>query len=207
MTLIPTCRPFPDAPSIRLIGHLPNHLAPSAASLYLSALADLLVPIFGVGHRARNALASGFNRRMCICVEDDDQLIGLLGIQTEAAGFMDVTFSTMKPLYGIFGSLWRVILLEFLHHSPMAGEAHIDGVVVAPTYRGRGIGTAMIAALAAWATGKGLSMVSLEVVNTNTQAQKLYRCLGFEAAREQSVWPMGSLLGVRSSTVMIKRLA
>ncbi|BBO70850.1 hypothetical protein DSCA_47800 [Desulfosarcina alkanivorans] len=120
---------------------------------------------------------------------------------------MDMRFSTLQRFYGIFGSLWRLALLAFLHHSPMAGEAHIDGVAVAPAYRGRGIGTAMITALAAWAAGQGLSMVSLEVVDTNPRAQTLYRHLGFRVVREQTVWPVGNLSGFRSSTVMIKPLA
>jgi ribosomal protein S18 acetylase RimI-like enzyme len=193
-------------PSIRLLDHLPANLADGAAALYLSALADKLVPVYGGGPRARQALARGFNRRLCITAVDNDRLVGVLGIQTPLAGFMDATFKTLRPHYGIPGSLWRLALLAFLQYSPPAGEAYVDGIAVDPDYRGQGVGTAMIAALESRAAGQGLSMVRLEVVGTNSRAQKFYRRLGFEIFREQTVWPVGSLAGFRSSVVMIKPL-
>ena len=192
--------------SIRLLDHLPDDLVDDAAALYLSALADTLTPVYGSGSRARQALACGFNRHMCITAVETDRLVGILGIQTAAAGFMDVTVNTLQPFYGTLGSLWRMALLVFLNHSPMADEAYIDGVVVSPSYRGQGVGSRLIAALEAWATGQGLSIVCLEVVDTNPRAENLYRRIGFEAVREQTVWPVGTLFGFRASTVMVKVL-
>ena len=119
---------------------------------------------------------------------------------------MDVTLNTLQPFYGNLGSLWRMARLAFLNHSPIADEACIDGLAVLPAYRGQGVGTRLITALEAWATGQGLSMVRLEVVDTNPRAEKLYRRIGFEAVCEQTVWPVGTLFGFRSSTVMIKSL-
>ena len=144
---------------------------------------------------------------MCITALDKDRLVGILGIQTDKAEFMNVTLGGLRQFYGIPGSLWRMALLSVLHHIPLAGEAYVDGVAVAPAYRGRGVGTRLITALDAWAAGQGLSMVSLEVVDANPRAEKLYRRLGFEAVREQTVWPFSTLFGFRSSTVMIKSLA
>ena len=88
----------------------------------------------------------------------------------------------------------------------MADEAYVDGVAVMPAYRGRGVGSGLIAALEAWATGQGLSIIRLEVVDANPRAEKLYRHIGFEAVREQTVWPFGTRFGFRSSTVMVKTL-
>lgn len=193
-------------PSIRLLDHLPECLADKAADLYLSALADKLAPVYGAGPRARQALANGFNRRLCITAVDDDRLVGILGIQIPSAGFMDVTLKTLQPYYGIPGSIWRLALLAFLHYSPPAGEVYVDGLAVDPDFRGQGIGTAMMVALESRAAGQGVSILRLEVVDTNPRARKLYRRLGFELLREQTVWPVGSLFGFRSSMVMIKPL-
>jgi ribosomal protein S18 acetylase RimI-like enzyme len=193
-------------PSIRLLDHLPERLADNAAALYLSALADKLVPVYGTGPRARRALANGLNRRLCITAVDNDRLVGILGIQIPSAGFMDVTLNTLRPHYGILGSLWRLALLAFLHYSPPAGEVYVDGIAVDPDFRGQGIGTAMMAALESRAVGQGVSMIRLEVVDSNPNARKLYLRLGFERFREQTVWPVGSLFGFRSSMVMIKPL-
>jgi hypothetical protein len=57
-----------------------------------------------------------------------------------------------------------------------------------------------------WATERGLSIICLEVVDANPRAKKLYRGIGFEAIRDQTVWPFGTLFGFRSSTVMVKPL-
>lgn len=195
-----------EDPSIRLLDHLPASLADDAAELYLSALADKLTPVYGNGWRARKALADGFNRRMCITALDRERLIGILGIQTDTAEFMNVTLGGLRQFYGTVGSLWRMALLSVLHHTPLTGEAYVDGVAVVQDYRGRGVGTRLIRALDAWATGQGLAMLSLEVVDANPRAEKLYRHLGFQAVREQTVWPFSTLLGFRSSTVMIKPL-
>ncbi len=193
-------------PSIRLVDHLPAGLADEAAALYHTALADKLRPLYGGGARARLALASGFNRHMCIAALDGHRLVGILGVQTAAAGFMDVNLRVLQPFYGLWDSLWRMALLAVLNHAPRTDEAHIDGVAVVPDYRGRGIGTGLIAAMETWAAGHGLVMVTLEVVDTNPRAERLYRHLGFEAVRVQTVWPFNTLFGCRSSTVMIKSL-
>lgn len=192
--------------SIRLLENLPAGLFNDSAALFLSALADKLVPVYGVGPRARHALACGFNRHMCICAVENDRLVGILGIKTEAEGFMNVRLSTLQPFYCVIGSLWRLVLLSFLEHAPTAGEAYIDGVAVSPAYRGKGVGRGLIAALERWAIERGLSMIRLEVLNTNPRAEKLYRHLGFEAVQSHTVWPMGTLFGFRSSKVMIKSL-
>lgn len=197
---------FSDA-SIQLSAYLPSHQIYDAAELYHRALADKLVPVYGRGLRAQQALASGFNRHMCLTALDQGRLVGLLGMQTATAGFMRVTLKRLRPFYGIFGSLWRMLLLDVLHHTPLEGEAYIDGVVVAPGYRGRGIGSGLIAAMEAWAAGQGLWMIRLEVVDSNPRAEELYHRLGFEAVRTQTVWPFSTLFGFRSSTVMIKSLA
>jgi ribosomal protein S18 acetylase RimI-like enzyme len=192
--------------AVGLLDHLPVRLVAEAAALYHDALGDKLIPIYGSGQRARLALAQGFNRHMCICALDTDQLVGILGIQTAAGGFMDVSWRVLRPFYGFFGGLWRMALLAILHHVPLSEEAYIDGVAVAQEYRGRGIGSSLIAALESWALDKGLSCVSLEVVNTNQRANSLYRHLGFEAVRVQTVWPFNTLFGFQSSTVMLKKL-
>lgn len=197
--------PFKD-PVIRLLDYLPSDRAEDAAALYLSALGDKLVPVFGTGTRARQALAVGLNRFMCISALERNRLVGILGIQTASAGFVAIRLAGMRHYYGIGGSLWRMALLALLHHTPSDDAVHIDGLAVAPAYRRRGIGSRLIAAMETWATGQGFTAASLEVVDSNPLAQKLYQRLGFETVREQTVWPFGTLFKCNSSTVMVKSL-
>ena len=194
------------SPTIQVCDPLPVNLIDDAAALYLCALADKLVPVLGTGVRARQALAAAIDRRMGIAAVDRGRLAGVLGIQTAQSGFMNMGIALLRSHYGIFGSLWRTALLSLLHYAPMVGEVYVDGIVVAPHYRGRGVGTGLMHALEVWAMGRGLSLISLEVVDANPRAKTLYGRLGFEVAGEQTAWPIGSLFGFQSSATMIKPL-
>lgn len=54
------------------------------------------------------------------------------------------------------------------------------GMSVSEGWRGRGVGTALLEACIAWARGRGLHKLSLEVFPHNEAAIALYRKLGFE---------------------------
>ena len=53
------------------------------------------------------------------------------------------------------------------------------GMLVDRGWRGRGVGSALVAAAAGWARGQGLHKLSLEVFAHNTAAIALYRKAGF----------------------------
>ena len=53
------------------------------------------------------------------------------------------------------------------------------GMAVAREWRGRGVGSALLAAAIEWAHGQGLHKLSLGVFAHNTAAIELYRKLGF----------------------------
>jgi RimJ/RimL family protein N-acetyltransferase len=55
------------------------------------------------------------------------------------------------------------------------------GITIAETWRGRGVGTAMMRVLLDWARADPhIEKVNLSVFSTNTDAYRLYRRLGFE---------------------------
>jgi [ribosomal protein S18]-alanine N-acetyltransferase len=58
-------------------------------------------------------------------------------------------------------------------------EGHIFSVGVKEEYRGRGIGTGLINAICDTFVATGLRYARLEVRNSNTRAQKIYRSIGF----------------------------
>jgi RimJ/RimL family protein N-acetyltransferase len=75
----------------------------------------------------------------------------------------------------------RIIgLLAFMGRT-RAEEAHGGefGLSVAEGYRGRGIGTALIGALVAWAPEHGVSRIEVVAWSNNPGAARLYRRLGF----------------------------
>ena len=70
----------------------------------------------------------------------------------------------------------------------LVGEVHVDpswmgfgeiGMMVADDWRGRGVGTALVAAAIEWARARGLHKLALSVFPHNHVAIALYRKFGF----------------------------
>jgi GNAT superfamily N-acetyltransferase len=59
-------------------------------------------------------------------------------------------------------------------------EAELISMYVRPDARGRGVGDALIEAVAAWATGEGATALILSVKRDNGIARRLYLRQGFE---------------------------
>lgn len=70
-----------------------------------------------------------------------------------------------------------------LDAAPTTGPAlHLVDIIVAPSARGRGIGSSVIGALARVAEATGAARITLSVLPSNHGAIRLYRRLGFVAA-------------------------
>lgn len=56
---------------------------------------------------------------------------------------------------------------------------YVEELAVAPSWRGHGVGTALMAAVDEWARGRGSMSVALDHFHTNEGAHRLYERLGF----------------------------
>lgn len=70
-----------------------------------------------------------------------------------------------------YGGMW--IILD---------ESHVTNIAISPSYRGKGLGEYLLRQMIVTALAKGAEKMTLEVRVSNTNAQKLYKRLGFEAA-------------------------
>ena len=71
----------------------------------------------------------------------------------------------------------------------LAGEAQITNVEILPAYRGRGIGTQLMAAVIEAAKERGATAMTLEVRPSNAPALALYHHYGFrEAGRRKGYY-------------------
>lgn len=68
-------------------------------------------------------------------------------------------------------------------------ERRLDAMWVAPSWRGRGVGEALIDAAVEHAALDGAAAVSLTVVDGNTAARGLYLRMGFQPTGERSPRP------------------
>ena len=75
-------------------------------------------------------------------------------------------------------------LIGYVGSQSVAPEADVMNLAVAPEWRNKGVGRALMTALIAQLHSRGITALFLEVRVGNTPAQNLYRSLGFvEAGR------------------------
>ena len=75
------------------------------------------------------------------------------------------------------------------------GVVELVGMFVRPQARGRGVGEAVVDAVAGWARTQGASIVHLWVTETNKHARLLYERRGFTATAERQPLPSNPALG------------
>jgi ribosomal-protein-alanine N-acetyltransferase len=68
---------------------------------------------------------------------------------------------------------------RFFEHVVKEDELHIHGIVVSSKYRSMGIGSKLFEKIENIAKAKSLKKLTLEVLDTNVLAHKLYKKLGF----------------------------
>ncbi|WP_437786919.1 N-acetyltransferase family protein [Sorangium sp. So ce1097] len=73
-------------------------------------------------------------------------------------------------------------VVAYAYVQPLRGVGYVRHVVVAPSHRGRGVGGAVMRAVAAHLRGRGCARWCLNVKPDNTAAVRLYRGLGMEHA-------------------------
>jgi GNAT superfamily N-acetyltransferase len=84
----------------------------------------------------------------------------------------------------------------FTRPLPPAGSMRVPrrsasiGIAVDEAWRGRGIGTALMDTAAAWAVGRGLDALELDVADPNADARRLYERLGYGLVAHTLVKPL-----------------
>lgn len=174
---------------------LSPELVSSAANLFLTALGEKFVPILGNEANAIALVESSIVSTSCLSAEEDGKLLGVLAIQTNKQSFLDPDFKDLRAHYGIVGGIIRAAGLTLLQHSPKPKELYIEGIAVADFNRGKGVGTKLFDELMIFAKSQGFERVTLQVIDTNPRALKLYERLGFTIEKRSKVWPVNRMIG------------
>ena len=153
------------------------------------------MPILGEVDRALRVLTQHINLKNCYTAFSNDRLVGILGLQTRVGSFWNPTWKSFVTEYGLIGGLFRYCGLSFLHHETGSDEWYIDGIAVAAEMRGLGIGTKLLGHLEHGARINGIHKITLEVINTNPQAEALYQRLGFREITRTNLWPFNRIYG------------
>ena len=174
---------------------LSPELVSSAANLFLTALGEKFVPILGNEANAIALVESSIVSTSCLSAEEDAKLLGVLAIQTNKQSFLDPDFKDLRAHYGIVGGIIRAAGLTLLQHSPKPKELYIEGIAVTDFEQGKGVGTKLFDELMIFARSQGFERVTLQVIDTNPRALKLYERLGFTIEKRSKVWPVNRMIG------------
>lgn len=132
----------------------------------------------------------------------DGSLLGVAGFKTAQGALAGGGFIDLAQVYGWPGAAWRGLFLALLERDTQDGCLLMDGIFVAQTARGQGVGSALLRAIKSEAAQRGLAEVRLDVIDTNPRARALYERQGFVAGQTQHLGPLRHLFGFSSSLEM-----
>jgi ribosomal protein S18 acetylase RimI-like enzyme len=168
---------------------LPAGYREQGAELFFSVLREKFEPILGDTPRVRALWSRSVEPKNCLTGWDGKELVGILALQTKLQSFVCPKLQDIKQTYGLAEGLVRSLGLAILEHKPGEGEFYIEGIAVAASARNQGVGSRLIKESHVMAKAQGFSTLTLEVVNTNQAAERLYKRLGFIPQANRKVWP------------------
>lgn len=189
--------------------HITNGIPASdfdlAAALYWEAFGEKLGVVMGPREKGVAFIRRVLDPSHAIsAVDDDGTLLGIVGYKTKDSALVGGSFADLQAIYGGWGALWRAGLLHFLERDTENERFLMDGIFVAPAARGKGVGTALLAAIVDEARGRGYPAVRLDVIDSNPRAKALYAREGFIVEKVEHLGALRHVFKFRSATTMIK---
>ncbi len=175
-----------------------------AANLYFEAFRQKLGPILGDDGEA--LLAETFCLDRAIVARHAGEVVGLAGFHYDGRALVGIEWPDLRRRYGWLGGATRAFWLSLFERKPAEGELLMDGIVVAASGRGRGVGSELLRRIVDVAQGHGCTQVRLDVVDTNPGARRLYERHGFEAVKTESIPWLRRRFGFGASTTMVRKI-
>ena len=196
-----------DGCEIRSLAGLPRPARAEAAQLYWDAFSAKLGRLLGPDARALALLDRAMRvDHALVAVAPGGRVVAVAGFRSPRGSFLALTRPHLVAVYGGFGGLWRSAALGWLGREVDNARFLVDGLAVAEDWRGRGLGTALIEALADEARLRGYASLRLDVADQNDRARALYQRLGFDPAGHQRLWLTAGLFGMTGSTIMERQV-
>ncbi len=162
--------------------------------LLWEAFEDIFMPILKDKTKAIDLLNLSYNPEDCFLAIEDNKLLGVLAFQTKKSTFLSITMSNLVKIYGIVKGIFKAFTLSILDYECKSDEFYIDAIAVTEDSRGKKVGTKLLNYAFQFAVEQGFNSVSLQVVETNLKAKKLYERLGFRVVKNLKTWPFHKIL-------------
>ena len=153
--------------------------------------------------KRRRVFAESFMPEFGLVARLGGELVGVAGVHTTRGSLTGGgTLSGLTEQLGWIGTARAAAVLAMYERAPIPGQLVMDGISVSPTARGRGVGSALLAAVLDYAREHDYESVRLDVIDTNPRARALYERVGFvEGATEEFEFLRG-VLGFGATTTM-----
>ena len=193
--------------SIQIHHGLPDRLRDDAARLYWQAFGAKLGRVLGPEPLAYALLGRVMRAdHAIVALSQDGALIGLVGFKSPGGAFAGGELADLRSVYGTFGAVWRAGLLWLLERDLDNDRFLMDGICVADTARGQGVGTALLDAICAEGRSRGYPSVRLDVIDVNPRARALYERQGFVATHTSQIGLLRWVFGFSAATTMVRAL-
>ena len=148
---------------------------------------DAFAAKFRVGFRSADDLTRLFRDSVdpsaCLSATADGRLAGILLTHTTEREFFQLR---LRPLFTRFSPVRALRILcnlLLLHEGAKPGVFTVDALAVHPSFRGWGVGTALLERAEEAARSQGKATMALGVLGDNAGAIRLYERHGYRTAR------------------------
>lgn len=178
-----------------------------AAELYWQAFGPKLGRVLGQQERAVALISRSLDPSHAYCALDGSgTLIGFAGFRSPHGALTRDRLRDFTATYGTLTGCARWLAMRLLS-GPEGTALMVDGLAVALSARSRGVGTALVEAVAREALERGYDRLELEVAVQNTKARNLYLRRGFEPAAQRQKRFFGWLTGITGTERMVRYVA
>lgn len=187
---------------------LPAQHRRRAAEIYYEAFRRKLDPLLGAREHSLALLEMTFADYpdLAIVALHQAEIVGLTGLQYGGRSLFNFKWSYFRRVFGWLRAIPMAVLMRFAHRPERPGQLPMNGIAVAPSMRGKGIGTLLLQAVFEFARANGFSTVRLEVVDTNPEARRLYERMGFIPTHTLKLPFLRNIVGFSAATTMIKQI-
>ena len=192
--------------AIELRSGMPEEFRREVAEIVYEAFQQKLAPLIGSPEQGIAILEKALDPALAIVAVCQGRPVGVAGLQYDGRNFVTPRRSEFVCQFGSISGTLRFVMFRLFALAYGQKDVYIDILAVSPAMRGKGIGTLLLDAVFQTARDKGFRSVSLEVVDTNPDARRLYERVGFVARRTYPYPYLRGIAGFSASIKMVKPL-
>ncbi|MFN3193788.1 MAG: GNAT family N-acetyltransferase [Aureliella sp.] len=190
---------------VQFVHGIPDSMRWHAVALYDSAFGPKFSVAMPSDEQRLALLFDSINLSCAFGAIENDRLVGMAGYRTAEGAFTDgMTYKALLKHAGVIRGNWAAIVFSLYERSFASGQMLMDGIVVDSSARSRGIGTELLDRLVRFAGECEYDSVRLDVIETNTDARRMYERNGFTATHTEHFGYLKWLLGFGASTTMVR---